>query len=81
MSLVARKDTDPLKIALQMREAVAYLAALASRSELEKIAAELLRVHLKLGTQIDAMIDAKNDERLPNIRYSKSAQKSKLLRH
>jgi hypothetical protein len=78
---VARKDSNPLKIALQMREAVAYLAALASRSELEKIAHELLRVHLKLGTQIDAMMDEQNDERDRNVRYGKAAQKSKALRH
>jgi hypothetical protein len=78
---VARKDLNPLKIALQMREAVAYLAALASRSELEKIAHELLRVHLKLGTQIDAMMDEQNDERDRNVRYGKAAQKSKVLRH
>ncbi|MGD0632831.1 MAG: hypothetical protein ABSA13_00940 [Beijerinckiaceae bacterium] len=78
---MARKDLNPLKIALQMREAVAYLAALASRSELEKIAHELLRVHLKLGTQIDAMMDEQNDERDRNVRYGKAAQKSKVLRH
>ncbi|MDR3462884.1 MAG: hypothetical protein P4L76_11285 [Beijerinckiaceae bacterium] len=78
---MARKDSNPLKIALQMREAVAYLAALASRSELEKIAHELLRVHLKLGTQIDAMMDAQRDERDRDVAFGKTAQKARALRH
>jgi hypothetical protein len=79
--VVARKDRNPLKIALQMREAVAYLAALASRSELERIALELLRVHLNLGTQIDAMLEAKKDAPPSDIRGAKEASKPKSTHH
>jgi len=35
---VTSKQADALRVAMQMREAVGYLAALASKSELDKIA-------------------------------------------
>ncbi len=54
---MARKDAPVLTIALQMREAVGYLAALASRSDLDAIARKLLGVHIDLGAEIDARID------------------------
>ncbi len=41
-----------------MREAVGYLAALASRSDLEVIARKLLGVHVDLGAEIAALMDA-----------------------
>ncbi len=54
---MARKTVPALTIALQMREAVGYLAALASRSELDAIARKLLGVHLDLGAEIAALTD------------------------
>ena len=56
------KDFDALTIALQMREAVGYLAALASKSQLDKIAGKLLGVHLDLGAKIEALIEQQNAE-------------------
>lgn len=78
---MARKESNSLKVALQMREAVAYLAALASRSELEKIAYELLRVHLKLGTQIDALLVAQNENQAANPLDRKISSRPKTTRH
>ncbi len=78
---MTRKDSNPLKVAIQMREAVAYLAVLASRSELEKIAHELLRVHLKLGTQIDALLVEQNDNQRHDTRDNDPVAPPKPLRH
>lgn len=71
---VPSKDADALTIALQMREAVGYLAALASKSELDKIARKLLGVHLDLGAKIDALIEQQNTE-------NAKAQTSHVIRH
>lgn len=51
------KDSVALTVAMQMREAIGYLAALASRSDLDAIARKLLGIHLDLGAEIDALID------------------------
>jgi hypothetical protein len=59
---VPSKQPDALTIALQMREAIGYLAALASKSELDKIARKLLGVHLDLGAKIEALIEQQNAE-------------------
>lgn len=59
---VQNKHPDALTVALQMREAIGYLAALASKSELDKIARKLLGVHLDLGAKIEALIEQQNAE-------------------
>jgi hypothetical protein len=68
------KASDPLTIALQMREAIGYLAALAARSELDKIARKLLGVHLDLGAKIDALIEQQNVEEV-------QPRRSRTVRH
>ena len=60
---------------MQMREAVGYLAALASRSDLEAIARKLLGIHIDLGAEIAALVDEM--EKTP----AAPDQGSKLIRH
>ncbi len=64
---------------MQMREAVGYLAALASKSELDKIAHKLLGVHLELGVKIDALIEQRKDERA--ARGARPSAKARSIRH
>ncbi len=64
---------------MQMREAVGYLAALASKSELDKIAHKLLGVHLELGVKIESLIEQRKDER--SNRGVKSPSKTRSVRH
>ncbi|WP_158806932.1 hypothetical protein [Beijerinckia sp. L45] len=71
---VSNKESDALTIALQMREAIGYLAALASKSELDKIARKLLGVHLDLGAKIESLIEQQNAE-------NAKPGKSPLIRH
>ena len=72
----SRKEPVALTVAMQMREAIGYLAALASRSDLEAIARKLLGIHIDLDAEIAALID--EAERVPD---APAANRSLIRRH
>ena len=59
---------------MQMREAIGYLAALASRSDLDAIARKLLGIHLDLGAEIAALSETRQAGKSANCG-------SKRIRH
>jgi hypothetical protein len=78
---VPRKEPDVLTVARQMREAIGYLAIVASKSELDKIARTLLGLHLDLGAKIDALIQEENAARLDDADAPQRDSRLGLIRH